>query len=623
MIRPLMRKHCQTCHNPQRTESGLDLSTYEGIQNGSDLGSVVTPGDAKDSLLYLVVAHLEEPAMPPGGEPLSVSIQQQIADWIDLKLPRSASDPVAAAARAEVSMVEDAIGVVDNGLVFEPKQMNPITAVAASPDGLVAWPGQRQIVLQDINDGSVFSVLAYPEGECFDLEFTDQGRKLVAAGGVQGESGHVTVWDVASRARIAMYGNEFDVLLAAAFSPDGTRLVSGGPQGVLRVADTTTGKTVWQSDKHTDWILDVAVDPEGLMLASADRSGNVFVWELESGDRMHVLNGNGGAVAQVAWADGGSRLITVCADSEVRSWDMHWGNLLERSKVDPDGLLGVTVDAADQLTTVGRSTGVRTWDAVGGTITHQGLDGHICCEVSASPGFLVVGTFDGGVFFRKVASGNTWEKLTLAPETVTDDFERIAAVPRRSSQFVDLRSVAEQFLSVDPVASDAIMATHQTRLAEPEVTDFAWLAARLAIERDRHAALRKELKALEDESRSMAQGSPDSDDGPLRDLISQLQTFQETSDETKHEGLSLEVDLLVKLTLEKAKALASSRTPVSSDSATLQLRLDAVDQEVARWEQESLFPRTVASQPWLELRKRLDGLRNQLTTDALPTMIVD
>ncbi|PYT21434.1 MAG: hypothetical protein DMG57_38620 [Acidobacteria bacterium] len=93
-VRTLLEGNCVKCHNSQLKRSGLDLSTHETLLRGGDTGPVVVPGDAKSSVLYKRVSHLEQPAMPFGGQKLPDAAIAQIADWINAGAPYDA--PLAA-----------------------------------------------------------------------------------------------------------------------------------------------------------------------------------------------------------------------------------------------------------------------------------------------------------------------------------------------------------------------------------------------------------------------------------------------------------------------------------------------------------------------------------------------
>jgi hypothetical protein len=93
-IKPLLEANCVRCHNSQIKRSGFDLSTRESLLRGGDTGPVIVPGDAKSSVLYKRVSHLEQPGMPFGGQKLPDAAIAQIADWINAGAPYDA--PLAA-----------------------------------------------------------------------------------------------------------------------------------------------------------------------------------------------------------------------------------------------------------------------------------------------------------------------------------------------------------------------------------------------------------------------------------------------------------------------------------------------------------------------------------------------
>src|SRR5579872_6481411 len=99
-VRTVLETNCVKCHNAQLKRSGLDLTTHEALLRGGDTGPVVVPGDAKSSVLYRRVSHMEQPAMPFGGQKLPDGAITQIADWINAGAPY---DAPLAAGKAQLS----------------------------------------------------------------------------------------------------------------------------------------------------------------------------------------------------------------------------------------------------------------------------------------------------------------------------------------------------------------------------------------------------------------------------------------------------------------------------------------------------------------------------------------
>ena len=82
-IRPIMERSCWDCHGERMRRSGLDLRTREAALRGGSLGAAIVPGRAEESLLYRMVAGLEEPIMPRDGDPLTVAEVAAVRAWID------------------------------------------------------------------------------------------------------------------------------------------------------------------------------------------------------------------------------------------------------------------------------------------------------------------------------------------------------------------------------------------------------------------------------------------------------------------------------------------------------------------------------------------------------------
>ncbi len=79
-VMPILKNRCVNCHGGQKTEEGLDLTSYDALMAGSENGPVVIPGDADTSLLAQTLFELE---MPKRGPKLSPDQTQTIIDWID------------------------------------------------------------------------------------------------------------------------------------------------------------------------------------------------------------------------------------------------------------------------------------------------------------------------------------------------------------------------------------------------------------------------------------------------------------------------------------------------------------------------------------------------------------
>jgi hypothetical protein len=70
-----------------------------------------------------------------------------------------------------------------------------------------------------------------------------------------------------------------DVVFAAAFHPDGTRIATGGNDRTIHVWDSTTGTELVRLPGHTDYVYSLAFSPYGATLASGSGNHTVRLWD--------------------------------------------------------------------------------------------------------------------------------------------------------------------------------------------------------------------------------------------------------------------------------------------------------------------------------------------------------
>jgi cytochrome c553 len=92
-VQPIFTANCAGCHGGQIQRGRLDLRTEEAILKGGTRGPSVVPGAPDKSVLYRMVAHKEEPAMPYGGDKLSDAEIAVIGEWISKMTPTAAGTP--------------------------------------------------------------------------------------------------------------------------------------------------------------------------------------------------------------------------------------------------------------------------------------------------------------------------------------------------------------------------------------------------------------------------------------------------------------------------------------------------------------------------------------------------
>jgi uncharacterized membrane protein len=90
IVGPILKTHCGGCHNEDKQENGLDLTTYKTVMRGGENGRVITPGNTSTSELYRRITRDpgDDEFMPAEGKPPLTERQVEIMKWwIDAGAP--------------------------------------------------------------------------------------------------------------------------------------------------------------------------------------------------------------------------------------------------------------------------------------------------------------------------------------------------------------------------------------------------------------------------------------------------------------------------------------------------------------------------------------------------------
>jgi hypothetical protein len=412
-LKLVFKKHCVSCHNPERPRGDLDLSSFAGVMAGGTSGKVALAGKPDDSPLYLLPAHLGDPEMPPGKPKIAQRELDLIRDWIAGGLVEKSA--VTAAATTTPAAPAGGLGPADPF-----PRLSPVSALAVSPTAPVAAvAGRKQVLVFDLAANKLLGGVPFPEGEVHALRFSHDGKVLIAGGGVGGQSGTVVGFEVGSWKRLFAVGDEADAILAADISADKTRVAFGGPGRVVKIVSVPDGKQLHVLRKPTDWVLSVGFSPEGLLVAAGDRFGGLYVWETKSGKEFYALRGHAKGVTGIAWRADSDALASCSEDHTVRLWDMHTGTELAHWEAHAEGVLDVAFHPSGVLATAGRDAHVKVWDASANLKADLGpaSDSVLKVAFTTDAKRVVAGDWSGEVTAWPVAGG-AGVKLPLPVETV-------------------------------------------------------------------------------------------------------------------------------------------------------------------------------------------------------------
>jgi WD40 repeat protein len=171
-----------------------------------------------------------------------------------------------------------------------------------------------------------------------DRHFLTLGVVRPERSALTGDRGLATAIHTARRA-LSLSGTRQGEVRAAAFSPNGHRMVSGGRDGTLKIWDADTGSPVGApmgepspSEDYSHVITSVAFSPDGNQLVAGGNDGpggTVVLWDLTAGrsvklpfDPVPPL-GADAHVKSVVFSPNGALIAAGGDDGAVRLWNAH------------------------------------------------------------------------------------------------------------------------------------------------------------------------------------------------------------------------------------------------------------------------------------------------------------
>ena len=262
------------------------------------------------------------------------------------------------------------------------------------------------------------------KGSIKQIAYSPNGTHLAAAG-----SAGIWIYDMAIHHEVALLTESTGRISGAAFSPDGSTIVSGYNDGSILVWNVKTGKRKQALPTEQEWISSVAFSPDGKIIASggACMEGlcpGITLLDSQTGEQLKSFGG-GDTTLSVCFSPDGKTLASSGDewDSNIRLWDVQTGELLKTLKKrtafeDFEGrdVNSVVFSPDGNMIASGSGNGtIRLWNARTGEFIKY-LEGHtksVNSVVFSPNGNTLISTGEDGVCLWDVNTGEYIDEFQI------------------------------------------------------------------------------------------------------------------------------------------------------------------------------------------------------------------
>ncbi len=291
-------------------------------------------------------------------------------------------------------------------VVFSPDEK---LLASAGDDGTVRfWDLQTGANIKTIRTSGEAGTAAFsPDGALIAFSVWGKGVEVWAAPtGMANGSLAISPDTVEEVELLRTLGGHSDRVQALAFSGDGDYIASSSQDRTIKLWDVRSGQEVHVFQAREMAKGDIAFSPDGSLFASPDT-----IWDVESGQVVHSLEPGRQVPGPVAFSPDGSLFAVALANQPIKLWDVAGGQLVRTFERQADNLArSIEFSPDGTLLAAGGNGGtVRLWDVESGQIIgtfEHGTESHIHGVAFSPDGSMLAScSTDSTVRLWGVASG--------------------------------------------------------------------------------------------------------------------------------------------------------------------------------------------------------------------------
>ena len=170
---------------------------------------------------------------------------------------------------------------------------------------------------------------------------------------------------------IYTYHGHTDRATSVAWSPDGSRIVSGSLDKTVQVWGATTGSHATIFRGHTGGVMTVAWSPDNRFVVSGSLDTTAHIWNVATGSSSNTYRGHAAQINAVTWSPNGRYIASGSLDKTIQIWEPTANTAFYTYRGHTDEVATVAWSPDGKYIASGSSDKtVQVWEATSGTLVY-------------------------------------------------------------------------------------------------------------------------------------------------------------------------------------------------------------------------------------------------------------
>lgn len=257
----------------------------------------------------------------------------------------------------------------------------------------------------------------------------------VSAGMEEANAAAAERWDGAAGGVAAVLSGHSGFVVSLDFDSRGSRLATGSADRTAKIWDLQTGDALHTLEGHST-ILAVEFSHDGRWLATGELVQNVILWDTETGERLFTFSDNGEAIEALTFSPDDAWLASHSLNGTVRIWDTETGEVAGEVTDLPAGRVpGLLMEANGRISTGLGEDSIGTWNARQGKQLFRSAafkePGYRLAGISRSLKFAASRHRTGAVALWDIETGEALARYDAGPNSAS--IPRVEISPDQSA----------------------------------------------------------------------------------------------------------------------------------------------------------------------------------------------